>query len=143
LLVGYRWYDAKGITPLFPFGFGLSYTTFSFSNLTVTPSSLSAQDSATVTVDVTNTGQVSGADTVRAYVADPASTGEPPEQLKGFDKVSLAPGQAATVSISLGPQSFSTWDTTHQSWVETPGQYGVSVGDSSSNLPLESTISIG
>jgi beta-glucosidase len=143
LLVGYRWYDAKGITPLFPFGFGLSYTTFSFSNLTVTPSSLSAQDSATVTVDVTNTGQVSGADTVRAYVADPASTGEPPEQLKGFDKVSLAPGQTATVSISLGPQSFSTWDTTHQSWVETPGQYGVSVGDSSSNLPLESTISIG
>jgi beta-glucosidase len=109
----------------------------------VTPASLSAQDSATATVDVTNTGQVSGADTVQAYVADPASTGEPPEQLKGFDKVSLAPGQTATVSISLGPQSFSTWDTTHQAWVEAPGQYGISVGDSSTNLPLESTISIG
>ena len=65
-----------------------------------------------MTVDVTNTGQVSGADTVQAYVADPASTGEPPEQLKGFDKVSLAPGQTATVSISLGPQSFSTWSST-------------------------------
>ncbi len=143
LLVGYRWYDAKAIAPLFPFGFGLSYTSFSFSDLEVTPSSLSPQDSATATVDITNTGAVAGADTVQAYVADPASTGEPPEQLKGFDKVTLAPGQTTQVSITLGPLSFSTWDTTTQAWVETPGQYSVMVGDSSSNLPLASTISIG
>jgi beta-glucosidase len=76
-------------------------------------------------------------------VADPASTGEPPEQLKGFDKVMLAPGQSTQVSITLGPLSFSTWDTTTQAWVETPGQYSVMVGDSSSNLPLASTVSIG
>jgi beta-glucosidase len=143
LLVGYRWYDAKGITPLFPFGFGLSYTTFSFSNLNVTPSSLSSGDTATATVDVTNTGSVAGADTVQAYVGDPTSTGEPPEQLKGFTKVSLAPGQTATVTITLGPQSFSTWDSTHQAWVETPGSYNVMVGDSSTNLPQTATISIG
>ncbi len=143
LLVGYRWYDAKGITPLFPFGFGLSYTTFSFSNLTVTPSSLSPQATATATVDVTNTGTAPGADTVQAYVGDPTSTGEPPEQLKGFTKVSLAPGQTATVSITLGPQSFSTWDSTQQAWVETPGSYDVMVGDSSTNLPQTATISIG
>ncbi len=142
LLVGYRWYDAKGITPLFPFGFGLSYTTFSFSNLSVTPSTLLPQDTVTATVDVTNTGQVAGADTVQAYVGDPTSTGEPPEQLKGFDKVSLAPGQSAQVTITLGPQSFSTWDSTHQTWTETPGQYTVMVGDSSTNLPLEATVSI-
>ena len=143
LLVGYRWYDAKGIAPLFAFGFGLSYTTFSFSNLNVTPSSLSTGDTATATVDVTNTGKVAGADTVQAYVGDPASTGEPPEQLKGFSKVSLAPGQTATVTITLGPQSFSTWDSTHQAWVETPGSYDVMVGDSSTNLPQTATISIG
>ena len=108
----------------------------------MTPSSLSPQGTATATVDVTNTGQVAGADTVQAYVGDPTSTGEPPEQLKGFDKVSLAPGQSAQVTIALGPQSFSTWDTTHQTWVETPGQYTVMVGDSSTNLPLEATVSI-
>jgi beta-glucosidase len=143
LLVGYRWYDAKGITPLFPFGFGLSYTTFSFSNLAVTPASLSPQATATATVDVTNTGPVAGADTVQAYVGDPTSSGEPPEQLKGFTKVSLAPGQTATVTITLGPLSFSTWDTTQQAWVETPGSYDVMVGDSSTNLPQTATISIG
>lgn len=143
LLVGYRWYEAKGITPLFPFGFGLSYTTFSFSNLSVTPSSLSSGDTATVSVDVTNTGPVTGAETVQAYVGDPSSTGEPPEQLKGFDKVTLTPGQTTPVSISLGPQSFSVWDSTQQAWVETPGQYTVMVGDSSANLPLTATITIG
>jgi beta-glucosidase len=143
LLVGYRWYDAKGITPLFPFGFGLSYTTFSFSNLTVTPSSLSPQQSATATVEVTNTGAVTGADTVQAYVGDPASSGEPPEQLKGFDKVTLAPGQSTEVNISLPPMSFSIWDSASQSWVEPSGQYRVMVGDSSANLPLSATVTIG
>ena len=143
LLVGYRWYDAKGLTPLFPFGFGLSYTTFAFSNLSVAPDTLSPADSATVTVDVTNTGSVAGAETVQVYVGDPASVGEPPEQLKGFDKVSLAPGQSTEVTISLGPQSFSTWDTAQQAWVETPGQYSVMVGDSSANLPETATVTIG
>jgi beta-glucosidase len=143
LLVGYRWYDAKGITPLFPFGFGLSYTTFSFSKLSVTPSSLLPDANATATVDVTDTGHVAGAETVQVYVADPPAAGEPPEQLKGFDKVTLAPGQSTAVTISLGPSSFSIWDSTSQSWVETPGQYRIMVGDSSTNLPLTTTVSIG
>ncbi len=143
LLVGYRWYDAKGLTPLFPFGFGLSYTTFAFSNLSVTPGTLSSTDNATVTVDVTNTGSVAGAETVQAYVGDPAAAGEPPEQLKGFDKVSLAPGQSTEISITLGPESFSTWNTAQQAWVETPGQYEVMVGDSSANLPETASVTIG
>ena len=143
LLVGYRWYDAKGIAPLFPFGFGLSYTTFSFSDLSVTPATLASGGTATVTADLTNTGAVSGADTVQAYVGDPASAGEPPEQLKGFDKVTLAPGQTAKVSIPLGPQSFSVWDSTDQAWEEEPGQYRIMVGDSSANLPLGATVSVG
>ena len=143
LLVGYRWYDAKGLVPLFPFGFGLSYTTFAFSDLTVSPDTLSSTDSATVTVDVTNTGSVAGAETVQVYVGDPASTGEPPEQLKGFDKVSLAPGQSTGVSVPLGPGAFSTWSTAQQAWVETPGQYRVMVGDSSANLPQTATVTVG
>ena len=104
LLVGYRWYDAKGIAPLFPFGFGLSYTTFSFSDLSVTPATLASGGTATVTADLTNTGAVSGADTVQAYVGDPASAGEPPEQLKGFDKVTLAPGRRPR---SASPSGYS------------------------------------
>jgi len=79
---------------------------------------------------------------VQVYVADPSSAGEPPEQLKGFDKVALDPGQTTTVSIPLAPQSFSIWDTNGQAWVETPGHYRIMVGDSSANLPLKTTISI-
>ena len=142
LLVGYRWYDAKNMPPLFPFGFGLSYTSFSFSDLSISRSDLSQGESTTATVEVTNTGSVAGADTVQTYVDDPASAGEPPEQLKGFDKVTLDPGQTAEVSIPLGPLSFSIWNSSHQAWVEDPGQYRIMVGDSSANLPLKSTISI-
>lgn len=141
LLVGYRWYDAKGITPLFPFGYGLSYTTFSLSHLSINTSSIPG--TALASVDITNTGRVAGSDTVQAYVGDPPSAGEPPEQLKGFDRVSLAPGQSADVTIPLGPSAFSIWDSGLQQWVETPGTYDVMVGDSSAHLPLKGTISIG
>ena len=143
LLIGYRWYEAKKIPPLFPFGFGLSYTSFSLSDLRISSTDLSKGESTTATIDVTNTGSVAGADTVQAYVDDPASVGEPPEQLKGFDKVTLDPGQTAEVSIPLGPQSFSVWNSSDQAWVEDPGQYRVMVGDSSTNLPLRATISLG
>ena len=142
LLVGYRWYDAKRIAPLFPFGFGLTYTSFSFSHLSVSPASVSPGGTTTASVDVTNTGSVAGTDTVQAYVGDPASAGEPPEQLKGFDKITLAAGHTAQISIPLGPQSFSVWSSTDQAWVEEPGQYRVMVGDSSAHLPLKATVSI-
>jgi beta-glucosidase len=141
LLVGYRWYDAKGIRPLFPFGFGLSYTTFSLSNLSIDSSGTSG--TAVASVDITNTGKVAGSDTVQAYIGDPAAAGEPPEQLKGFERVTLAPGQSAYVDITLGPSAFSVWDTGLQQWVETPGSYTVMVGDSSAHLPLKASISIG
>ena len=88
LLIGYRWYQEKNIEPLFPFGYGQSYTSFAFSDLTVTP----AGDGATVSVKVKNTGSRAGAEVAQVYVEFPASAGEPPLQLKGFDKVSLQPG---------------------------------------------------
>jgi len=137
LLVGYRWYQARGITPLFPFGFGLSYTSFRFSNLTVT----STSSGAVARFNVQNTGLRAGAEVAQASVGMPSSTGEPPNQLKGFQKVWLEPGQTKTVSITLPETSFAWWNTAGEQWVVTPGNYTVSVGDSSASLPLHATLS--
>jgi beta-glucosidase len=141
LLVGYRWYDAKGIKPLFPFGFGLSYTRFSFSGLHVR----SSGGAAVVQFTLTNAGSRAGADVAQVYVGMPASTGEPPRQLKGFKKVWLAPGASKTVAIRLPPTSFAHWDTTHSTWAVSPGSYQIHVGDSSalSDLPLQATLHLG
>jgi beta-glucosidase len=136
LLVGYRWFDAMGIKPLFPFGYGLSYTTFNFSNLHVRPT----EHGARVSFDLTNTGQRGGADVAQVYVGDPPSTGEPPRQLKGFQKVSLDPGETQRVRIWLPEVSFAHWDTTASTWMVSSGDYGIYVGDSSANLPLGTTI---
>ncbi len=87
-----------------------------------------------------NTGSRYGADVAQTYVGMPASTGEPPRQLKGYQKVWLEPGQSKTVSITLPETSFAHWDTTAGRWVVTPGDYTVSVGDSSASLPLQMTL---
>src|SRR5215472_766146 len=128
--VGYRWYDAMGQTPLFPFGYGLSYTAFRYSGLQVAR----AGHGAVVHVRVTNTGRRAGADVAELYVGMPAATGEPPRQLKGFAKVDLAPGAAAVVSFTLGPPALSIWDGGGGGWVLRPGPYRAMIGDSSSDI---------
>jgi beta-glucosidase len=158
--VGYRYYDAKNETPLFPFGYGLSYTHFTFSHLTVTPQQVQNGSSdpgptscrcngqsarqATVSATVTNTGRVAGSDVVQLYLGDPAATGEPPRQLKGFQKVSLRPGQSTTVHFPLNGHDLSYWDDTADGWVVPDGRYRVYVGDSSAvaNLPLRSGFTV-
>lgn len=140
LLVGYRWYDAQKIEPLFPFGFGLSYTNFAIKNLHVARHKPDGQ--LTVTVDVTNTGSVAGADVVQVYVSAPSAAQEPPKQLKGFAKISLAPNEKRLVSIEIDPQAFSHWDTAAARWVRVPGQYTILVGDSSRDLPLHQNLTI-
>jgi beta-glucosidase len=139
LQVGYRWYDAQGEDPLFPFGYGLSYTGFSFRHLTVSPRP-SRDGRVTVGVDVTNTGRRTGAEVVQVYVSDPAVAGEPPRQLKGFDKVTLRPGQTTHVTFCLDRRAFSIWDSAAQRWTTVNGAYHVAVGDSSRNLPLSGTV---
>jgi len=129
--VGYRWYDDKGIAPLFPFGYGLSYTTFRYSHLTVEPSSTTSRSTVTVGLDVTNTGHRTGSTVAQVYVGDPASAQEPSAQLKGFRKVTLAPGRTTHVTLTLDPSAFAHWDTTSHSWVVSDGAYTVSVGTSS------------
>src|ERR1700730_9629059 len=138
--VGYRWYDSKGLTPLFPFGYGLSYTTFSFTNLTVGP--LTAGGAATVTATVTNTGSRSGADVAQLYVTDPSASGQPPLQLEGFQRVNLAAGASATVTFSLTQQNLQYWNSSSNAWATSTGNYTISVGDSSASLPLTGTLTV-
>jgi beta-glucosidase len=136
---GYRWYDGRNLTPLFPFGYGLSYTSFAFSDLRVTPSQLSGRGApVTVTTRVTNTGPVTGSEVAQLYLGDPAAAGEPPRQLKGFQKVTLRPGQSAEVSFTLDRHDLSYWNDSANGWVVPDGGFRVYVGDSSalSGLPL-------
>ncbi len=141
--VGYRWYDQEGVTPLFPFGFGLSYTTFSFSNIHLSQTAITSLGSATVTATVTNTGTRSGAEVAQLYLDDPASIGEPPLQLKGFQRVSIAPGSSAEVSFTLTPQALAYWDTASNAWNIADGTYHVWIGSSSASLPLEASLQVG
>jgi beta-glucosidase len=144
-LVGYKWYDAKGMTPLFPFGFGLSYTTFSLTNVSVVDNLPNLQ----VSVDVTNTGAVAGAEVAQVYLGLPTSTGEPPKRLVGWRKVFLQPGgkQRVAVGVNANDSShpMSYWDTNSSSWQTAPGDYPVYVGNSSapSSLTLAGTVHVG
>jgi beta-glucosidase len=137
--VGYRWYDAKHLTPLFPFGFGLSYTRFAFSGLRVGPQAVDGVHDVRVSATVTNVGSRPGADVAQLYLGDPGSTGEPPRQLVGFQRVQLDPGQSTRVQFTITPRD--TWwydDDGAGGWDQTAGLYRVYVGDSSAlaNLPL-------
>ncbi len=138
--VGYRWYNANSLTPLFPFGFGLSYTSFSFSNLTV--GTLPKGGAATVTATVTNTGSRAGADVAQLYVSDPAASGEPPRQLEGFARVNLQPGGSQAVSFPLTQRNLQYWNASSNAWAVAAGSYGVAVGDSETNLPLSGTLPV-
>jgi beta-glucosidase len=138
--IGYRWYQSQNITPLFPFGYGLSYTKFSFSNLKV--GAFNANGSATVTATVTNTGSVAGADVAQMYVGDPAASQDPPEQLAGFQRTALTPGQSATVSFPLTVHDLASWSAADNAWEAQAGTYSISVGDSSASLPLTGSTSL-
>ena len=140
VLVGYRWYTTKHITPLFPFGGGLSYTSFAFSRLAVRPGPAGG---FVVSADVTNTGSRAGAEVAQLYVGDPAATGEPAEQLKGFQRVTLRPGQTRAVSFTVGRNAFAWWNQQASRWTVTPGRYALMVGDSSASLPLIAHVNLG
>jgi beta-glucosidase len=142
LMVGYRYWTTTGKHPLFPFGFGLSYTTFSFSNLSV---AATAQSGSTVPVsfDVTNTGSVAGAEVAQLYVSDPSARNMRPErELKGFAKVRLAPGETKHVTLNLDARAFSYWNEAAHKWTIDPGKFVVRVGDSSESTPLNADLTL-
>jgi len=135
LNVGYKWYDSKGYTPAFPFGFGLSYTTFQFSNVALVNNLTASNPNIQVTFNLTNTGAVTGAEVAQVYLALPASTNEPPKRLVGWQKVSLTPGQQQSVTVEVDENDsshpLSYWDTTSGSWLTAPGTYTVYLGNCS------------
>lgn len=141
LQVGYRWYDAQRVEPLFPFGFGRSYTSFALSNLMV-PAKVRAGQMVRVGVDVKNTGSRAGADVVQIYVASPASAQEPPKQLKGFAKIELQPRKTEHVIVTLDPRAFSVWSMKTKRWTVIPGRYTLLAGDSSRDLPLRVAVMV-
>jgi beta-glucosidase len=142
--VGYRWYDAKDLTPMFPFGFGLSYTKFAYSGLQLSRSAGPGSQDVRVSATVKNVGSRAGSDVAQLYLGDPASTGEPPRQLEGFQRVNLAPGQSARVSFVITPQDTSWWSDAANGWTQTAGLYHVYVGDSSAlaDLPLRNAFQL-
>jgi beta-glucosidase len=142
LMVGYRYWTTTGKHPLYPFGFGLSYTTFKFANLQA-PASAQSGSPVTVTFDVTNTGSVEGAEVAQLYVSDPSAKAKRPErELKGFQKVRLAPGETKHVTLTLDARSFSYWDDAAKKWTIDPGKFVLRVGDSSENTPLTADITL-
>jgi beta-glucosidase len=137
VFVGYRHYDKAGIQPLFPFGYGLSYTTFAYKNLAVAPASGSADNPVTVSFDVTNTGSLAGAEVTQVYIGDHhAHVPRPVKELKGFSKVYLNPGETKRVTVTLDARAFSYYDDKNHHWTAEPGEFDVLVGRSSAQIEL-------
>lgn len=135
IFVGYRYYDKKKIEPLFPFGYGLSYTTFVYSNLRLSASEIDAEEELQVSVDVQNSGARAGQEVVQLYVRDvAASLMRPEKELKGFAKVFLEPGETKTVTLTLNSESLAYYDDLAQQWVAEAGEFEVLVGSSSRDI---------
>jgi beta-glucosidase len=135
IYVGYRHFDKAGIAPLFPFGHGLSYTTFAFGQPVLSAKTIARGESLTVKTKVSNTGRRAGAEVVQLYIAPP-QTGvpRPPRELKGFQKVFLQPGESKTVSFAVAPRDLSFWDVPSKGWKAEPGTFEVLLGASSRDI---------
>lgn len=149
LYIGYRYYDAREMPVLFPFGYGLSYTTFAYSHPTVSAQAFKDTDGLTVTVDVTNTGRVTGKEIVQVYVHDHKSgLARPSKELKGFAKVELQPGETKTVSIRLDFRAFAYYHPEYKQWITEAGDFDLLIGASAADIrqtvtvTLESTLSL-
>ena len=146
LMVGYRYWTTTGKHPLYPFGFGLSYTTFRFAHLeapaTATIGNLDPKG-VQVSFDVTNTGSVEGSEVAQLYVSDPsAKVSRPERELKGFEKIHLKPGETKHVTLTLDSRAFSYWDESAHGWHIDPGKFTVHIGDSSENTPLSANLTL-
>ena len=147
LNVGYRWYDATGAAPLYPFGFGLSYTTFRLSHLVIdsggtTSDRAKSDQPVQAKVQITNTGKRTGAEVIQVYVEQPAKNGEPPRQLRAFTRVELKPGQTKQAILNLDKRSFAIYDVATHQWTGPDGAYKIFVGTSSRDLPLQKLLTV-
>ncbi len=143
IFVGYRWYDRQHIEPLYPFGFGLSYTKFEYSNLRLSKKGISEMDTVVVTFDLKNVGTREGAEISQVYVQEVASpVPRPVKELKGFQRVVLNEGQSESVSIALNSRAFAHWDAVSHSWVVDKGVYKILVGASSADIRLTESLEV-
>jgi beta-glucosidase len=143
LLVGYRWFDNKSIEPLFPFGFGLSYTRFEYSNLRIKRIPNGRDGELTAEFDIKNVGTRDGAEVVQLYIQDlKPRLLRPPKELKGFNKVFLKAGELKTVSIPLNRSSFAFYDPSQRGWAAEKGDFNILVGSSSRDIRLEGRTSL-
>lgn len=135
IFVGYRWHDTKNIPALFPFGYGLSYTTFKYGKAVLSTKEMAADGTITLTIPVTNTGNVEGKETVQLYVQDEKSSiPRPVKELKGFRKISLAPGETKEVSFTITPEELKFFDDSKHEWIAEPGKFKAMVGSSSTDI---------
>lgn len=143
LFIGYRYYDAKQVPVQFPFGFGLSYTSFDYSNPQCSADTFKDVDGVSVSVEVTNTGAVAGKEIVQVYVHDrSARLARPPKELKGFAKVELQPGETKPVTVPLDFRSFAYYDPAYQQWVTEDGQFDILIGASASDIRCRLTVTL-
>ena len=143
VFVGYRYYATKGFKPLFPFGFGLSYTAFEYTDLTIDKTSMNEDETAVVTVTVKNTGSVAGKEVIQLYISDNVSTIPRPDfELRNFAKVALAPGEEKQVTFELSFRDFAYFDVDLNRFTVESGGFTILVGGCSDNLPLSGTITV-
>ena len=143
IFVGYRYYDFKKAAVLFPFGYGLSYTDFEFSNLRLSANTITDQDLLTATVTVKNTGDRAGKAVIQLYVGDKeSSVFRPVRELKGFEKISVQPGEAKDVSFTLDKRAFAYWNTELHDWTVEPGDFTIEIGRSSRDIALDASVTV-
>ncbi|MEH6944055.1 glycoside hydrolase family 3 C-terminal domain-containing protein [Bacillus sp. JJ722] len=141
IFVGYRYYDTKNIEPLYPFGYGLSYTNFEYSNLAVNKKDIKDFENVTVTVNIKNTGEIAGKEIVQLYVRDEeTSVIRPEKELKGFEKVYLQPGEEKSVTFTLNKRSFAYYNVELQDWHVETGKFEILIGKSSKEIVLKENI---
>ena len=143
VFVGYRYYTSKEMPVLYPFGYGLSYTTFEYSNLRVEKDSIKESETVKVTVDVTNSGQISGKEVVQLYVGKKHNTSvRPVRELRAFDKILLQPGETKTVEFVLGSRAFAYWEEEIHDWFVESGVYEIQMGKSASEILLSAELQV-
>jgi len=143
IFIGYRWYESQKIEPLYPFGHGLSFTSFFYSDLQVVPEKFSEVDTVSVTFSVKNVGKCQGAEIVQLYVSDlESSLPRPPKELKGLQKIVLEPGEIKTVTLKLSQKDFAFWSPAIKNWTTEKGKFVILIGSSSQDIRLSKEIEL-
>ncbi len=143
IFMGYRYYDTKEVPTLFPFGYGMSYTTFDYQNPKVSSQTFQDVDGLTVSVDVTNTGNLAGKEIVQVYVGDhKSSLARPPKELKGFAKIELQPGETKTLTVSLDFRAFAYYHPAYRQWITEDGEFDILIGASSTDIRCTKTVTL-